>query len=360
MTYWPQHSATGTGTDLGSATESREATSSRASFSRFCGRAAVFLLIQISILILLISMHDASNESNYLAATIDKHTRLQSVDGARLILVGGSNVAFGCQSEMLEEGLDRPVVNMGLVGGLGIGFMLNEVADELRSGDDVILCFEYELYSGATDRNVLKQVIELYPPHITHLPANWAASILPRDGLTLLGGILRRSSLLDWTRSSGVNAPAASPKSTDAYRRDGFNRFGDMDAHHIMESTYHMEYISPSSSGGGMRGLSSATVPSVPDARVVQQLVRFIEVCRGKDVNVHVSFPPYPEPLYPSIAETLRKLEHSLDTISGWNILNSPQEELHPISEFFDTGYHLTAEGAKSRTLRLLEAFSDE
>src|SRR5438270_3278585 len=43
------------------------------------------------------------HEDNYLAATIDKHHRLNTTRAPRIILVGGSNLAFGIKSEPLEK-----------------------------------------------------------------------------------------------------------------------------------------------------------------------------------------------------------------------------------------------------------------
>ena len=56
---------------------------------------------------------------NYQASLIDKVERLTSIDEPKIILVGHSNLSFGIKSEMLEEALGMPVVNLGLHGGLG-------------------------------------------------------------------------------------------------------------------------------------------------------------------------------------------------------------------------------------------------
>lgn len=59
---------------------------------------------------------------NYDVALIDKVERLKGITEAKIILVGDSNVAFGINSEKIEEELGMPVVNLGLHGALGNAF----------------------------------------------------------------------------------------------------------------------------------------------------------------------------------------------------------------------------------------------
>ena len=56
---------------------------------------------------------------NYQASLIDKVQRLESIHEPKIVLIGDSNLAFGIDSEKIEEAFDMPVVNMGLHGGLG-------------------------------------------------------------------------------------------------------------------------------------------------------------------------------------------------------------------------------------------------
>ena len=58
----------------------------------------------------------------YTAALLDKVERLNSIEQPKLVLLGNSNLAFGMNSEKIEDALGMPVVNMGLHGGLGNAF----------------------------------------------------------------------------------------------------------------------------------------------------------------------------------------------------------------------------------------------
>ena len=62
-----------------------------------------------------------------MAAIIDKHAHADSIKAGKIILAGGSNLAFGIDSKQLEETLGMPVVNLGLHAGLGLHFILEEL-----------------------------------------------------------------------------------------------------------------------------------------------------------------------------------------------------------------------------------------
>jgi len=79
-------------------------------------------------------------EGAYTASLLDKMNRLQSIDEPKIVLIGNSNLAFGICSEMMEEELGMPVVNMGLHGGLSNRFHENMAKCNVREGDIYIVC----------------------------------------------------------------------------------------------------------------------------------------------------------------------------------------------------------------------------
>lgn len=86
-----------------------------------------------------------SQHSNwYNAALDDKVARLDSIEGEKLVFVGGSSVAFGLDSELLETYMDMPVVNFGLYADLGTKIMLDLSEDAIGEGDIVVLAPELD------------------------------------------------------------------------------------------------------------------------------------------------------------------------------------------------------------------------
>ena len=91
----------------------------------------------------------------------------------RVILIGGSNLAFGIDSQLLAQKLGAPVVNYGLEGGLGLTILLNSLQDNMRPGDIVVISPEYELfYNNLVDGEAvtLAQLLEVDPEFLRYFP----------------------------------------------------------------------------------------------------------------------------------------------------------------------------------------------
>ena len=68
-----------------------------------------------------------ASDDNYLAAVLEKDRLIRSTPSPKIILVGGSNLAFGIDSRMLRDSLNVNIVNMGLYAKLGLRYMLAQV-----------------------------------------------------------------------------------------------------------------------------------------------------------------------------------------------------------------------------------------
>jgi hypothetical protein len=108
------------------------------------GRAALFALLAAALLAAVVRWGPPTS-GPYTAATVLKHDRLRALASPKVVLVGGSNLAYGVDSERLGRALCRPVANMGLTVALGFSAMVNEVAGELGPGDIVIVAPECSL-----------------------------------------------------------------------------------------------------------------------------------------------------------------------------------------------------------------------
>jgi hypothetical protein len=94
--------------------------------NRFVLEMLLFVLMQLALVSGLLHLFsDARAENPLYASTVIKHKRLAAAPSPRLILVGGSNVLFGIDSAMIERETDFNPVNMGLIGGLRLEYMLN-------------------------------------------------------------------------------------------------------------------------------------------------------------------------------------------------------------------------------------------
>ena len=86
--------------------------------------------------------------------------KLRTTQGPKIVLVGGSNVAFGVDSALMEDLLSQAgesytVCNFGLYAAVGTSAMLSLSEKYLNAGDRVVLAIEptsetFSTYSGAT------------------------------------------------------------------------------------------------------------------------------------------------------------------------------------------------------------------
>ena len=125
--------------------------------------AARKLLIRLLILTLAIVLTGLAigqydthvRDDNYLAAVLEKDRLIRTTPSPKMILVGGSNLAFGIDSKMLQDSLGIRVVNMGLYAKLGLRYMLAQVRPYIKTGDVVIVVPEYvsQLCGSAPERS---------------------------------------------------------------------------------------------------------------------------------------------------------------------------------------------------------------
>ena len=117
---------------------------------KFLRHCFIFFLIVSSIMIIipiLIVGGDMDSQA-FLMSEVDKERILDSTKGNRLILIGGSNVAFGFNSQILKDSLKIEPVNMGLHAGIGLDYMFRTLKNKVRKGDFVVIMPEYHQFSN--------------------------------------------------------------------------------------------------------------------------------------------------------------------------------------------------------------------
>jgi hypothetical protein len=96
----------------------------------------------------------AQFDETFLAALELKIDRIESVEGPKIIIVGGSSVPFGVDTKLMEEMLGMPVVNFGLYATLGTKLMIDLSREYINEGDIVVIAPEtdaqtYSLFFNA-------------------------------------------------------------------------------------------------------------------------------------------------------------------------------------------------------------------
>ncbi|NIK92535.1 hypothetical protein GZ212_10280 [Mangrovimonas sp. CR14] len=269
---------------------------------------------------------DDKKSNDYLAAIEDKHKRIGKINSPKIILAGGSNLAFGINSEKIQKDLSIPVVNLGLHAGLGLEFIINELKTSIKKDDIIILSIEYFLEKKGSYR--LKTYTKtLYPNASKYFKKNMKEDI---------------SIHIEKTRKNlkSINQSRKVDTSFSIYSRKGFNKFGDV--------VSHLDLIPP-------KEIANRTILSYRIWEGIEILNDFFDYANSIGVHVFFIYPNYPKSEYKKNKKIIDKLHQDLMSNLLIETLGTPKDFIFNDSLFFDTIYHLNKEGRNLRTIRLIE-----
>lgn len=304
----------------------------------FIQKLTVFLLL-VSLIVFLSGRNYGFKKetSDYMDAIIDKHERLENTNSPRLILVGGSNLAFGIDSKKIQDSIGLPVVNLGLHAGLGLEYIINEIKLSAKSSDIVILSIEYFLdIKGDNDLQILSaQNFKLAEKFYTQKEENiynkvkiFFAKKLPKNLQKNLNQLFK---------------PLRNIKNSDTtsvYSRGSFNIYGDV--------IRHLNKPLPEKLNG--RGKFTYKI-----WEGIDYLNEFADYAKSKNIKVYFLFPNYPETEYTKNKDVIIKYAEDCERKLNIEILNNTDDFVFPDSLFYDTVYHLNKLGREKRTNRMIE-----
>jgi hypothetical protein len=299
---------------------------------RFVLHALLFAALQIVVLTI-VWRACPDDPNHYMAATLDKHARLESAGSPRVIFVGGSSVGFGVDSRAFEP-LGLAPVNMGLNDGLGLGFMLGEVAPVLRAGDVVIIAPETHLYWTGSQHDAIWAVVQRRPANLRCLLAAGPRELanVSDQSLHFLARKLRCAAHQMTTDRDLPNL----------YLRSSFDGFGDFVAHRELPSRVDASIDQP--------------WPG-PDAldfdRSIAALSRFAARCERVHARCFLAWSPVRNTRFVQAAAVFARLEARLEAEVPLVMLERASEQAYPEQAFFDRGPHLTGPVARRRSEQL-------
>jgi len=299
--------------------------------ARFVTKFSFFLLLVFGSSIAILKTTDIGDNDGYLAVSIDKQRALQAARSPKIIFIGGSNLAFGLDSARVEQVLQMPVVNMGLHGGLGLRYMLDEVKPFVRAGDMIVVIPEYQqFYNRLMDgEGPLIDVLYLYPnaraylepPQLNQLLKKFPEYVQKKFQSFVFGVIQRQDSV---------------------YYRKAFNAYGDMVAHLSRQS----------SDVSGEPLFRAKRLDSDADAILV--LNEFAAFVRTREARAFFDFPSIPQAHFRANAAIIQDLDRRLTRELQMPILSRPEENALPLNLFYDSVYHLNAQGRTIRTEKII------
>lgn len=104
----------------------------------------ILLIAGILITLILAITMLPMEQDGYLQAYNKKCQLLEDTPSPRIIFVGGSNLAFGLDSQRIKDSLNINVINYGLHAGIGLKYMIDDISTYARKGDIIVFAPEYE------------------------------------------------------------------------------------------------------------------------------------------------------------------------------------------------------------------------
>jgi hypothetical protein len=306
---------------------------------KFISRVALLLLLAFGIAFAVNKVLPA-NQKSYLATLNDKHARLDSLteaQEAKMVLIGGSNVAFGLRSDWFEEAFEMPVVNMGLHAGLRYEYMIKEVWESVQK-DDVFLIFpEFsQMYDPlSTGGKIIYQSLEVFPEGAAYCNQGNQLQQIRFKGNAFLEvfQIKVKRNLSKFVDKKGGNLD---------YQRGIFDHYGDIWTDETLKSKYK----------GNDKHLEQ-NAGREPSEDFITLTNDFAKHCADRGARVLFLYPAIADIKFDAdvVSETDQFLRENLDV----EIINDAADYVYPKDLFYDTKYHTTQAGRDKRTQQTIE-----
>lgn len=263
-----------------------------------------------------------------------KYERLKETSGKRIVLVGGSGVAFDCDSALMDDFFPSyEIVNFGMYAGLGTKAVMDLSENYIHEGDIVILSPEQseQTFSDYFNGEYMWQAADGAFGMLRDLKSeNFEAMLgnFPRFALEKLNYVMK----------------GQKPQTDSIYQKKSFNTYGDIELDTCRENI-------------------------LPNAYDVNQKVRFTE-----DV-VQPEFMDYMNDWAKRLEKKgavvwyrycpVNKLSvEDMDDLAAYDVflrqkldfpvIGNPENSLMEAEWFFDTNFHLNQPGKEVNTVQLI------
>lgn len=296
---------------------------------KFLLKSSLMIVLTI-VVIFALSIVLPYNPNHYMSAQQAKIARLDSLPSPRIIIVGGSNAAFGFNSERIEKELGINVVNTSIHASVGLKFSLRTAYDYARSGDIIVIIPEftqfksYENYRGVPD---------ILASAVMYSGSKAWSRLDAAQVLMVVGGLPKHY----------LGVIKARQKSEWDYNGNNFNRWGDETAHWSATAPGNKEAINP----------KTAEISH----RVITDVALKITDLEQRGADIIILWPTTIQSNHESYKPMIKSLEeHFLE--KNVRFANHPQTFVHPDSMAFDTPYHMTYPAVELNTDSLIQIIS--
>jgi hypothetical protein len=261
---------------------------------------------------------------------IDKNKLLENTPSPRIIFIGGSNLSFGLNSQMIKDSLQLNPINTGIHAGIGLKYMLSNTENYIIKNDIIVVSPEYQqFYSDVANGEVelLSTIVDVSPNSFKLLDYKQYYTLIQKIPAYLK------------TKWSGLINKSGKDTIIGIYDRKAINSFGDIYVHW----KFAKEKVTPF---GKIEGKLN------DDA--FKSLNKFRDCVNSRKARLFITFPCYQDLSFKNQEIQIKEVERNLNKYR-FILLSNPERYIIPDSLIYNTPYHLTKKGVDLRTSLLIE-----
>lgn len=302
---------------------------------RFLTKVLLLTLLCCGILLCVnIFVFGSQFSSSYSAVLLDKLDRLNRVEEPKIILAGHSALAFGIRSDMMEEALGMPVVNLGLHGALGNAFHEEIAKCNIRPGDIVVLS-----HSTFSDDGKISDCANAWMTIDAHFELLRLCSLRDMAGMLAAYPTYFQTAYFHWKEGAGEDIPQNTP-----YSRYSFNEYGD-----VMYKPRELQ-MDPDS----FFAENAVNLPEI-NRTCVDRINRLNAYVTKRGATLVIAGYPIAYGDYSTFSPSeIQAFESELREVMDCDVISDYTDYFYPYRLFYDTTLHLTQEGAVIRTQQLI------
>lgn len=263
---------------------------------------------------------------------IDKNNRLDSIAKNKIVLIGGSNVCYGINSQMIEDSFNMPVVDMAINAGMGMSFYYQQVKHAIKAGDIIIGIPEYYTYDGKItngDAGIYSLAIIDYRNIKFFNAMQWLQ--LP----IYLGDIINEN----------VKAFFTYEKNKMTFGRFQYNKWGDYMGHKN-EGSYADTFKHNKQYDLSVYENKNEIYP---DKNFINLIKSFEQFCNSKNAIYLHAYPVYSRYFYND--NVAKKIAEKLQPLK---FINNPETYLYGFDSLYDSPNHILYKFRDERTSKLI------
>ncbi len=292
------------------------------------------LVLGMAIVVTTVLLLPTQFDHLYLGELADKYARLRSFDDEnKIVIIGGSSVAFGINSQMIEENLGIPAVNFGLYGPLGTAIMMDLTRGHINPGDIVVLAPE-------TDHQTMSMYFNGEGMwNCCDSDFTMLFKIRPHDWGEMLGSF--------WTYAEKKYQfyLYGKPNPDGIYDHDSFNEYGDIiftREQPVMDDWYDPDVLVD-------------LTPDIVDRDYIDYVNDYIAYCEKQGASVYFSWPPMNALAVQQDLQGILEYATFIRESFHAQIISNITDYILAPGYFYDTNYHVTDRGVIEHTARLIQ-----